>query len=787
MSPFMKANSVFFRFILFCCITIGPASDANSQCCYYKITMQDSYGDGWNGGYLEVKINGTTAGTFMASQFASVDSFQVCQGDLIEMFYTAGVYENENSYQFYDPFWNLLNQGGPSPITGLVYTSSGNCSSLPLLGSHPCLALPIDTGVCVVQNNSGFNGSGLAPNCANYQGGDIWFTMTVPPSGNLVFETDSGSLNDTGLAIWMDSVCTNPKLIACDDDAGNGYFSFITLFDLPPGQNLFIQVWGYGGGTGNFRLCVNDLGTVTLDSSELPIVVINTQGQSIVPDTKISAQMEIRYNGVGNITYLNDSANVYNGAIGIEIRGATSASYPQPAYGFETRDILGNNNNVSLLGMPPENDWVLLSNFNDRSLIRNTLAHKIFTEMGHYSVRSGLCEVIIDSSYKGIYVFGEKIKRDINRVNIAKLTPIDISGDSLTGGYILQQNYWDNNNSFQSNYSPIDHPGFDVHFVYEYPEPASLLPVQKNYIASFVDSLEDALYSPNYDDTLTGYRKYLDTKSFIDYFIVNELSRNADGFKKSVFFHKDKFSNGGKLNAGPVWDFDWAWKNLYGCYIYENFNGSQWAYLVNDCPTDNYSTGWYVRLLQDTLFQNELKCTYVDYRQTILDTTHLFAYIDSVRTLVNNAQSRHFRRFPILGMSGPAPELGAVANTYDAELDTLKAWISTRLDWLDLNMPGNCLPVFNGLAEVGPITGVKFFPNPSTNSTSLVLNSNTQADVTVHIYDNLGKLRYQKVLLAPAQGTNTFLIDLTGFAPGIYQAVIQCNDYNSSSKLILLR
>jgi hypothetical protein len=138
-------------------------------------------------------------------------------------------------------------------------------------------------------------------------------------------------------------------------------------------------------------------------------------------------------------------------------------------------------------------------------------------------------------------------------------------------------------------------------------------------------------------------------------------------------------------------------------------------------------------------------------------------------------------------MSGPAPELGAVANTYDAELDTLKAWISTRLDWLDLNMPGNCLPVFNSLAEEGPITGVKFFPNPSTNSTSLVFNSNTQSDVTVHIYDNLGKLRYQKVLLAPAQGMNTFLIDLTGFAPGIYQAVLHCNDYNSSSKLILLR
>ena len=108
--------------------------------------------------------------------------------------------------------------------------------------------------------------------------------------------------------------------------------------------------------------------------------------------------------------------------------------HPQPAYGFETRDSAGANNNVSLLGMPAENDWVLLSNFNDRSLIRNTLAYKLFGDMGNYSVRTSLCEVLIDSSYKGIYVFGEKIKRDNNRVHIAKLTSADTTGDDLTGG-----------------------------------------------------------------------------------------------------------------------------------------------------------------------------------------------------------------------------------------------------------------------------------------------------------------------------------------------------------------
>jgi len=715
-------------------------TNAKSQCCTYTLSMHDTYGDGWNGGTLQVFINNNSIGNFSASNFGSSDTFLVCNGDTLRLFYTSGMYENENSYQLYDPAWNLVFADGPTPQTGNAFSSTGNCSGIVVPGSNPCTALPIDTGQCLVENNTSFLGSGRNPNCANYQGADIWFKMQVPPSGNLSFETDSGSLTDTGIAVWTDSTCTNLRLLGCDDDGGNGYFSFLTLYDLVAGQTLYIQVWGYGGGTGTFRICVNDLGTVVLDSSELPIVMISTFGQTIIPEIKINCLMEIKYNGPINITHISDSANIYSGNIGIEIRGGTSAGYPQRPYGIETRTIANTNNNVSILGMPAENDWVLLSNFNDRSLIRNPLAYKLFGDMGNYSVRTSLCEVIIDSSYKGIYVFGEKIKRDSNRVDIAKLTAADTSGNNLTGGYILQQNYWDATNSFQSNYSPIDHPGFDVHFVYEYPKASAILPVQKTYIASYVDSLEDALYGANFSDTITGYRKYLDVKSFIDYFLVNELARNNDGFKKSVFFNKDKYSNGGKLKAGPVWDFDWGWKNLFQCSATENTNGSGWAHLVNDCPTDNYSTGWYIRLMQDSTFKNQLRCTYETYRQSILDTAYIFAYIDSIRTLVQHAQARHFQKWPRLGMSGPAPEIAAIATTYNAELDTLKHWINLRLQWLDANIPGQCIPVISGVTPANLSKTLHYFPNPSNGIIHFegLLHNETQLQMTV--YDVTGKI-----------------------------------------------
>jgi hypothetical protein len=737
-------SMTFFKkqFCLVCCLAglvfTKPVS-VLAQCCTYTISTNDSYGDGWNGGYLQVYVNGDIIGTFYATDYGSIDSFQICTNDILTVNYVPLEWEEENTYQIRDASFNVILAQGPNPLSDTTFTLTGNCNTLPAPGINPCTAIELDTNQCIVTDNLGVTGTALNPGCANYVGGDIWFKIQVPPSGNIYFNTNNGDLNDTGIAAWQGDNCLGLSPLSCDDDGGDGYYSMLTLFDLEPLSTLYIQVFGYGGASGTFELCSHNLGIVTVDSTELPLILINTLGQTIVPDTKIEASMQIKYNGLGAFTHLTDSANVYNGNIGIEIRGATSAGYPQAPYNIETHTSTGADNNVSLLNMPAESDWVLLSNFNDRSLIRNSLAFNLFEKMGNYSTRSRLCEVLVDSSYKGIYLFGEKIKRDANRVDISKLYTYENSGDDLTGGYILQQNYWDANNSFQSNFPPIDHPSFDVHFLYEYPKLDSITPTQKTYIASFIDSLETALYSSDFTNQTSGYRKYLDVNSFIDYFLVNELSRNNDGFKKSVFFYKDKFSNGGKLKAGPVWDFDWAWKNLATCSIFEATDGSGWAHLINDCPTDNYSTGWYVRLLQDSTFANDLKCRYIQFRESFMSNASINHYIDSVGTLVQNAQERHFSKWPLLGQTGPAPEIGVMPTTYTAELDTLKHWISKRLAWLDENMPGTCPPIFVSTGEEISADVYNYYPNPSSGQFKFVGISKSGHQLSFSVYNISGK------------------------------------------------
>ena len=108
-------------------------------------------------------------------------------------------------------------------------------------------------------------------------------------------------------------------------------------------------------------------GKVSFASSNLPIVIVNTGTVTIVGGYKITAMMSIIDHGFGIPNYVTDIPNNYYGNIGIEIRGQSSTSFPQKQYGLETRDALGNNVNVSILGMPPENDWILYVPYDDKS------------------------------------------------------------------------------------------------------------------------------------------------------------------------------------------------------------------------------------------------------------------------------------------------------------------------------------------------------------------------------------------------------------------------------------
>tara|TARA_B100000989_G_scaffold43547_1_gene27737 strand:+ start:459 stop:1973 length:1515 start_codon:yes stop_codon:yes gene_type:complete len=426
-----------------------------------------------------------------------------------------------------------------------------------------------------------------------------------------------------------------------------------------------------------------------LTSSNLPIVIINTGGVSIADEPKIPAGFKIINNSTGLMNNINDFPNHYDGFCGIETRGNSTQDFQKKTYSIELWNSDYEDTSSSLLGMGKEEDWILHAMVIDKSQVRIPFSFYVFQRMGHYASNWRYVELIINNDYKGLYILCEKIKRDDDRVDIAKLDEDDIYGDSLTGGYILRLDWLGYySQGFSSNYNSQSgyHPLF---YQWYYPKAENIQQEQEDYIADWFSYFESAVFSNDYHNNLgIRYTDYINLNSFVDFLIINEMSKNSDGYKLSSYLHKNRDKNGGKLNMGPIWDFD----QTYGVSeVCSNYDPTGWTYLQNqpDCEDLMSMPMWWQSMMQDTIFQNRLKCRWQSHRTTFLHEDSIFNWINLDTALISDAKNRNFTRWPHIGQQiwiEPYP----IPQSYSEEITVLKQWISNRLDWLDLNFPGNC-------------------------------------------------------------------------------------------------
>ncbi len=421
-------------------------------------------------------------------------------------------------------------------------------------------------------------------------------------------------------------------------------------------------------------------------SSDLPILLVTTNGQPIVDDPKIGAQLRIIDNGPGQRNFVQQTTAAFEGSIGIEIHGNSTQGFPKKSYNVEIQDTTGEDLDVSLLGMSSTSDYVLSANFSDKTLMRNALTYDLARRTGQYASRTRFCEVVIDHTYMGVYALTEKIKRGKDRVDVSKLTESDTLGEALTGGYIVKLD-WNDSPGWTSQFSQPNSPNIYTYFQHEYPRAENILPVQHDYIQAYVDSFELALHGADFQDTAIGWRHFADEKSFLDYLFINEMSKNVDGYRLSTYFHKDK---GGKIAMGPAWDFDLAWYNSDYC---EGFTTSGWAFNINYVCGDAGVPFWWERLFEDPGFTQDASCYWQSLRATTLHRDSIFAAIDSMAAVVAEAQERNFTNWPILGVY-VWPNPGFLPTTYAGEVQKLKTWINNRLNWLDFSF-GNYAPTLD--------------------------------------------------------------------------------------------
>ncbi len=404
--------------------------------------------------------------------------------------------------------------------------------------------------------------------------------------------------------------------------------------------------------------------------TNLPIIVINTNGGTIVDDPRIVVDMGIIDNGPGNMNCVNDPFNNYSGKVGIEYRGASSQSVPKKGYGFSTLDAGGVNTvNVSLLGMPAENDWVLNASYTDKTFMRDVICYDLARYMGWYTTRVRFVELVLNGEYRGIYILQEKVKQDKNRCDIEKLTNTMNAGDSLTGGYVYKVDW--SNGAPGGNWSSNNGVSMQFHD----PSYADLTVTQENYLKSYVNSFETDLFSANFTNPGTGYRRKSNPYSFADDFILQEFSNNIDGYRASNYIHKDRDSKCGKFTMGPFWDFNFTFGSPDWCFG-ENTQG--WQH-VGGCG--NETNTWIEKMLQDNWFKNMLYCRWSSLRQSYLSTPQVFARIDSMRTLLNAAAVRDSAKWGLVYWP-----TNWLPNNLQHAVDSMKTWMNLRLTWMDANM-----------------------------------------------------------------------------------------------------
>lgn len=270
--------------------------------------------------------------------------------------------------------------------------------------------------------------------------------------------------------------------------------------------------------------------------------------------------------------------SLYSGYVLIEGRGNTSWTLPKKPYNIELIDENGNENPDKILDMPSHHKWCLITYYSDKSLMRTPLAFYIGQRLKGipYTPRLQYVELYVNEEYRGLYSFSEKIERDSNRVDIKKLTSSDRDQEEnrISGGYILETTPEDRLEEGQKYFKTSR----GQVFTFKYPKNKNVTDTQIKWIKSYINEIENGLYSGRFFEEDNRYYEHLDEQSFVDWYILQEFAKNNDsGFYASVFLQKDRDD---KLAMSAPWDFDMAFGNIYNrdCLYDDSFwlNNNKW-------------------------------------------------------------------------------------------------------------------------------------------------------------------------------------------------------------------
>lgn len=376
--------------------------------------------------------------------------------------------------------------------------------------------------------------------------------------------------------------------------------------------------------------------------SQLPIVVMKLEGpvteyksfkesreiiyEELEPyvDGEISIFSKEEYGGEN---YLTDQP-AYTSKIEIKKRGHTSFSYDKSQYRIKTVTEDGMENKADVLGMGEGDEWVLNGSMADKSMMRNYLPLRIASEAGGsgMSLDSRYCEVLLETEkgyeYQGVYLLMETAARGENRVDIDPSK----TGKAYTS-YIVRRDRYTGFDVMLDTFGRLS--GLSEEWIgVKYPPEAKMTEKQKQFIEEDFSRTEAVIYSED-ENVFKTYDRYIDLDSFVDYFLINEFFGNYDAGNHSTYMYKN---SGGKLQIGPVWDFDQAMNN----YFAEEMDAETLAFQTKP---------FFKQLCRDKRFIDCLKERYSVLRRGPLSEEHVKETITEIQAYLKNAQKREWYRW----------------------------------------------------------------------------------------------------------------------------------------------
>lgn len=403
-----------------------------------------------------------------------------------------------------------------------------------------------------------------------------------------------------------------------------------------------------GDGAGNNIQLSSAMFTITVRNFDLPVVYIDTPEQAEIvskDDWVKDATMRIENTGNGG---------AYS-KVSVKGRGNSTWGFPKKPYAIKL------DKKAQVLGMPKHKRWVLLANWMDRTLLRNSVAFEIAKKTGlEWTPKGQFVEVVLNGKHIGNYYLCEQIKIDENRLNIAEMEATDISGETITGGYLLELDVnYDEANKFRSDYGQASDGVTGMPVNIKAPDEDVLQTEQFDYIKNYFNAAEAALYAGDFASA-GEYEAYIDVNTFIDWWFVHELAQNGEpGHPKSSYMYKDRDRDGtdGKLKAGPVWDFDW------GTFV----PGAADFYIKNAI--------WYGRLFQIPGFVTSVKERWASFKN---EFDKIPDFIDSQATLIKNSEEINSRLWPISSTVN-----GDESLSFEEAVERMKEAYKERVAWLD--------------------------------------------------------------------------------------------------------